>query len=131
GDSIALHRWIADWPFRNERPDLMERAFALGKALREYEIPAYIVEKASIEVLRLIFKRVNTSGVEMLESEVFEALFGGTEAHPIDNACTRLQADTGFGELSSDLFLRCLKVVEGLDVRRTITEREGDATNVS
>src|SRR5690606_8899173 len=48
---------------------------------------------------------------------------------PIENACARLQADTGFGELSPDWFLRCLKVVEGLDLRRTLTEREGDAAS--
>jgi hypothetical protein len=127
GDSFVLLNWLNDWPFRSGRPDLVQRAIALGKALREYQIPAYIVEGAAQDVVRLIFKRVNTSGVAMQESEVFEALFGGQTPHPIQSACARLQTETGFGEISPDWFLRCLKVVEGLDLRQTVTRREGDA----
>ena len=128
GDSFALLTWLNEWPFRNQRPDLVQRAIALGKALREYPIPAYIVEGASDGVLRLIFKRVNTSGVRMLESEVFEALYGAGGHRPIASACARVQNETGFGEIASETFLRCLKVIEGLDLRATITEREEDAT---
>jgi hypothetical protein len=127
GDSFALLNWLNAWPFRGTRPDLVQRAIALGKALREYQIPAYIVEGAEQNVLRLIFKRVNTSGVAMQESEVFEALFDSREPRPIESACGRLQAETGFGKISHDWFLRCLKVVEGIDLRQTFTRREGDA----
>lgn len=128
GDSFALLNWLNDWPFRTKRPDLVQRAIALGKALREYPIPAYIVEGASDAVLRLIFKRVNTSGVAMQESEVFEALFGAGGHRPIESACARLQSKSGFGLIPDDGFLRCLKVIEGLDLRRPIAERESDAT---
>jgi hypothetical protein len=124
GDSFALLNWLNEWPFRGQRPDLVQRAIGLGKALREYQIPAYIVEGASDAVLRLIFKRVNTSGVAMKESEVFTALFGGSEPHPIENACARLQTATGFGRIPPDLFLQCLKVVEGLSVAKKVTEGE-------
>lgn len=122
GDSFALLNWLHEWPFRSQRPDLVQRAIGLGKALREYQIPAYIVEGASDDVLRLIFKRVNTSGVAMEESEVFTALFHGGEAHPIESACARLQTSTGFGALSADWFLGCLEAVEGLHVARELTE---------
>ncbi len=88
------------------------------------------MEGASKEVLRLIFKRANTSGVRMKESEVFEALFDGTELRPIESSCARLQEQTGFGVMDRDWFLRCLKAVEGRDPRRTFTEREGDAAEV-
>ena len=130
GDSFVLLTWLHEWPFRTLRPDLVQRAIALGKALREYQIPAYIVEGASKEVLRLIFKRANTSGVAMQESEVFEALFEAKGPRPIESACARLQEDTGFGEISKDWFLRCLKVVEGLDLRRSFAEREGDTATL-
>jgi Protein of unknown function DUF262 len=122
GDSFALLTWLNAWPFRSQRPDLVQRAIGLGKALREYQIPAYIVEGASDEVLRLIFKRVNTSVVAMQETEVFAALFGGGEPHPIESACARLQTATGFGDISPDLFLGCLKVIEGLQVANELTE---------
>jgi hypothetical protein len=123
-DSAALFNWLDAWPFRSQRRDLVQRAFALGKALREYQIPAYIVEGASDEVLRLIFKRVNTSGVRMEETEVFTALFGGSESRPIERACARLQTATGFGELSSEDFLVCLKVIERLNLANEFDETE-------
>jgi len=124
GDSFALLTWLNEWPFRSQRPDLVQRAIGLGKALREYQIPAYIVEGASDTALRLIFKRVNTSGVAMQETEVFTALFGGGESHPIESACARLQSATGFGELTPLLFLRCLKVIEGFNMAVELTEEQ-------
>jgi hypothetical protein len=124
GDSFALLNWLNAWPFRGQRPDLVQRAIGLGKALREYQIPAYIVEDASEGALRLIFKRVNTSGVAMRESEVFAALFGGSEPHPIESACARLQTATGFGVIPADWFMQCLKFVDELDVAKQLPERQ-------
>jgi hypothetical protein len=126
GDSLRLLRWLNDWPYRNERQDLVERAIELGKAVREYQIPAYIVEGASKQDLRLIFKRVNTSGVPLEESEVFDALFGD-EAPPISSASERISAETSF-EIPTDVFLRTLKLVEGADLRTSVTESEGEGT---
>ena len=128
GDSFELLSWLHAWPFREMRKDLVQKAIALGKALREYPIPAYIVEGASDQALRLIFKRVNTSGVRMRESEVFEALFGAGGHRPIESACARIQSETGFGVIAEETFLRCLKVVEGLDLRHSIAEREDHAS---
>lgn len=122
GDSFQLLSWLNEWPFRTERIDLVQRAIALGKALREYQIPAYIVEGATEDALRLIFKRVNTSGVQMEETEVFNALYGASEPSPLTRACARL-AETGFGNVGEDWFLRCLKAVEGRDPR----QRFGDS----
>ncbi|HLM44164.1 MAG TPA: DUF262 domain-containing protein, partial [Myxococcaceae bacterium] len=111
GDSFRQLQWLNDWPLRNERPDLVKRAILLGKLMREYQIPAYIVQGASQAGLRIIFKRINTSGVEMKEHEVFEALYGTTERQPLASACARL-AQSGFGPIEEAWFLRCLKAVE-------------------
>jgi Protein of unknown function DUF262 len=124
GDSFALLTWLNEWPFRGQRPDLVQQAIALGKALREYQIPAYIVGDASEDAIRLIFKRLNTSGVAMQESEIFGALFHGDHAQPIESACARLQTATGFGEVPAYWFLRCLRVVEGLHVGTDLTEEQ-------
>jgi hypothetical protein len=129
-DSIRLLTWLDDWPFRKERRDLAERAIELGKAIREYQIPAYIVESASDEVLRLIFKRANTSGVAMKEAEVFEALSGARTPRPVESACNRLESETAFGRLDPDVFLRCLKVVEGFDLRTDFLMSEDAARKV-
>lgn len=123
GDSFKLLKWLNDWPLRTERGDLVNRAIFLGKVLREYQIPAYVVEGASEEVLRLIFKRVNTSGVEMKEHEVFDALYGAAESQRIGSACARL-AQNGFGLIEAEWFLRCLKAVEGQDPRKSYREGE-------
>lgn len=127
---VLLLDWLHEWPFGKQRRDLVERAIALSKAIREYQIPAYVVEEASKDVLRLIFKRANTSGVPMKESEVFEALFDGTELRPLESACARLQEQTGFGVMAPDVFLRCHKAVEGRDPRHTFTGPERDAADV-
>ena len=40
GDSVKQLKWIRNWPYATEREDLVDRAFELGKSIREYEMPA-------------------------------------------------------------------------------------------
>lgn len=128
GDSFRQLGWLNDWHLRSERADLVRRALSLGKAIREYQVPSYVVEGASEEVLRLIFKRTNTSGVAMQEHEVFAALYGATGERSLRAAISRLE-ETGFGEIQEDWFLRCLKAVEGMDPReRFISEKNLDVS---
>lgn len=125
GDSFKQLTWLNDWPLRGERPDLVRRALALGKAIREYQVPVYVVEGASEDALRLIFKRTNSSGVAMKEHEVFEALYGGG-GKPLRAVLSRIE-ETGFGDIGEDWLLRCLKAVEGADPRaRFMSERDLD-----
>ncbi|MCA9037914.1 MAG: DUF262 domain-containing protein [Planctomycetaceae bacterium] len=107
-DSVKQLKWIRAWPYAEDREDLVDRILELGRSIREYEVPAYIVEGANDQVLRLIFTRVNTGGAEMRESEIFEALYGHEGEQPIRAAVARL-TDMGFGELDQELFLRCLR----------------------
>jgi hypothetical protein len=121
GDSFKLLSWLSSWSLHKERPELAKRAIALGKALREFQVPAYIVEGASEETLRLIFKRVNTAGVEMREAEVFEALYG--RGRPVQAACARLAA-IGFGPIDEGDFVDALKSIEGVNPRRRFRDSE-------
>ncbi len=116
GDSVKLLKWIRNWPQAVEREDLVNRALELGKSIREYELPTYIVEGTGQELLRLIFTRVNTGGVDMRESEIFEALYGKEGDNLIRSTVSRL-CDLGFGMLDEDLFLRCLRVTCGSSIR--------------
>lgn len=116
GDSMKQMDWILAWPHRGDRKDLVEKALALGKAIREYQIPAYVLRDASEEVLREVYRRVNNTGVGMRESEVFTALFHAGQPKPVEAACRRL-SEIGFGTFSEDLFLTCLKVVFGVESR--------------
>ena len=122
-DSVKLMQWIRNWPYAGDHEGLVQRAFELGKSIREYEVPAYIVEDAGVDVLRLIFTRVNNSGVKMRGSEIFEALYGAEGEKPIHSAVARL-CDLGFGQIDHDLFLRCLRVNCGLSVRDPIDSPE-------
>lgn len=122
GNRKATSKWVANWSLRAERQDLVDRVFELNTNLESFEVPSYIVDQASDKALRTIFKRTNTSGVELKESEVFEALYGTKRIQPIKSALVRLQEQTKFGELDSEWFLRCLKSVENIDPNRTFQE---------
>lgn len=122
-DSVDLLTWLNTWALRKERPDLVKRAMELSKALREYAIPTYILDGSDEAALRLIFKRVNTSGVEMKESEVFDALHGNADQRPLADACARLEQE-GFGRFDPDHFERTVRVVSG-DLRRRDEDQIG------
>lgn len=113
GNHRALANWFAEWPLRAERPDLRERAFHLNDILERYEIPAYIVEHASKEVLGRIFMEV--SGIEVHEGDAHRG-------SSIRGAIARLHEETGFGSIDGSLYLRCLKAVKGIDPRTTLRE---------
>jgi hypothetical protein len=118
-DSVKQFKWIRNWPYADDHEELVDRALELGKSIREFEMPAYIVEAADERVLRLIFTRVNTGGVGMRESEIFEALYGKEGDKPIRSAVARL-CDLGFGQLDEDLFLRCLRVTCDVPLRDSL-----------
>ena len=122
-NSVDLLKWIRAWPYGDDNPDLVDRALELGKADREYEVPAYIVEGANEKLVRLIFTRVNTAGVGMRESEIFEARYGKEGDKPIRTAVARL-TDMGFGEIDPDLFLRCLRSTCNITAKVSIESPE-------
>jgi hypothetical protein len=128
-DAVQLHTWLSD-ALLKERPDLARRAFELGKVLREYALPVYVVDRASDDALRTVFKRVNTGGVHMQEHEVFDALFSTSEPRPLANACRRLAEETGFGTLEPKLLLRTMKGVTDQNLRLSFAEGEGAAREV-
>lgn len=122
--SVEQLRWLNEWALRTDRPDLVQRSLAVGQTIREYTIPAYIVDGASESALRVIFKRVNTAGVAMKEEEVFEALHGSGD-RSLGAASARL-SETGFGEIERRDLLDALKAVEGIDPRERFRDAEGD-----
>lgn len=122
-NSVDLLKWIRVWPYGDDNPDLVDRALELGKAVREYEVPAYIVEGADESLVRLIFTRVNTAGVGMRESEIFEARYGKEGDKPIRTAVARL-TDLGFGKIDADLFLRCLRSTCNVSAKVSIESPE-------
>ncbi|HEU4410020.1 MAG TPA: DUF262 domain-containing protein [Polyangiaceae bacterium] len=128
-DSFKLFDFLNEWPLRGQRKDLMQRAIELGKAIRECQVPAYVLEGASTDALRLAFRRINGAGLAWRESEVFDALNPEDEVRPVEDACDRLHRASGFGVIDGDVFLKCLKMVTGLRLRES--ERDADRVQSS
>lgn len=115
-DSEYLFQWLmAKSSINKVRRD---RAFQLGKRIREYEIPAYIVRTDSEEILREVFSRVNSTGKRLEASQVFDALHGArSRSRPatITDIVTELEA-LGFGRVEEKTLYKLLRVLKGAPV---------------
>lgn len=74
-DAARLLRWLHQHGQGMERRQV-DAAIRLGKRIREYRIPAYVVESEDERTVREIFARINTGGKPLAATEVFEALHG-------------------------------------------------------
>lgn len=111
---------LMQWVFQHtaDQPERRERAFTVGKRVREYEIPAYLVRTDQEQTLREIFGRTNSAGVPLDESQVFDALNGARGASrpsSLRQIVSEL-ASTGFGSVEETLLYRLLRVLVGKDV---------------
>lgn len=112
-DPTVLLTWL------QERRDVLERdaiaaAIQLGKRIREYQIPAYVVETDDEQLLREIFDRMNRSGRQRAASEVFQALHGSSARKPsgLDELAAALR-ETGFGSIGRDTLVAAALAVTG------------------
>lgn len=116
-DSEQLLNWLDRYPERAKHPEHTRAAIRLGKALREYQVPANIVEAADEKTLRIIFKRMNTSGKPLTQDEVFNALYSDLAGARTPNlrALSENLRTLGFGTLGEALLLQAVLAVRGLD----------------
>jgi hypothetical protein len=75
-DSEKLMQWLFDHAADPSRRQRRDTAIQLGRRIREYEIPAYIVRSNDQAILRDIFNRINSAGKSLDDSDVFDALNG-------------------------------------------------------
>lgn len=95
-------------------------ADALGGALRDYKIPAYVVDHDDDELLREVFDRVNSAGKRISRAQVFHALFaGGTEPGSPASVVAALGRE-GFGTIEADRVVQSLLAIRGGDVYRDL-----------
>jgi hypothetical protein len=116
-DSARLLAWAHEQRLAGM---VLATALDLGKRLREYQAPAYIVEGADEAVLRQIFDRSNSSGKPLTAAETFNALHGAqapTEPASLSDVATGLE-DLGFGRIEDKLVLRALLAVRRKDPGR-------------
>jgi hypothetical protein len=106
-------RWQRDRPFLTDED--LEACDAVVSAIRDYEIPMYIVQGDDEQALREIFDRLNTFGKQLRREEVFEALHAvapGMEP----SGLRALSADVrgfGFGEISESVLMQSLLAIRG------------------
>lgn len=116
-DAVSLGEWWSDNQALAGQTDLYRVALQLGRRVRESKLPIYIVETPNPDALKIIFARLNTSGVAMRETEVFNALhtLEGTQ-NPLD-VLAQTCREARMGTLEENWRLRCLLTVagEGLD----------------
>lgn len=119
-DSKDLIRWLLK---HDVAPELQDRAIEVGKRLREYRLPAYVVEANDAATVRKIFDRTNRTGKRLSDVEVFDALFGALEEghdDPLDLLALSV-AEQGYGAIERNTLLLALRAVGGLPLDRDFT----------
>lgn len=122
-DLQRLIRW-----FTKEHPEAGERldeASRVTRAIREYQVPAYLVSQEEESVLRDIFDRMNNYGKRLSRAEVFAALHPaqGSGLEPssrFQQIAESIDAERGFGLVDDDTVLRSVLARRGGDVTRDI-----------
>lgn len=118
-ETVAMMRWM-----RANADVLSESQLTLAdqaaKAIREYQIPTYIVTSDNEEELIEIFTRMNDTGKPLSRAESFSALHSGFAATQGTDLTSLglIPAELGFGQLDDRLVLRCLLAFRGGDIFR-------------
>jgi len=121
-DTAKLLAWLDAYELRAAKPVHVGTAHRIAKALRDYQVPAYVVDADDEALVREVFGRLNAAGRRLTEDEVFDAL-AGSEGDAETGAST-LQAisesvqELGFGKLERAWILKSVLAVAGLDFTR-------------
>jgi hypothetical protein len=119
GDTTTLLQWMRDNAAWLSEQHLMV-ADRAAKAIREYQIPTYVVTSPDEEPLVEIFRRMNNTGKPLTKAEVFAALHSSIAGdEPVDlHSLGRISAELGYGALDDRLALRCVLAFRGGDIFR-------------
>jgi hypothetical protein len=127
-DTRALLRWLAELQASGATDQLVSTAEDLATRIREYRVPAYVVDSPDDRALRTIFDRLNTFGKPLKSAEVFQALHGGRGEHQPEDLRTLNEdiRELGFGELAPNTLLRTVLALRGPDVYREFRSEFAD-----
>jgi hypothetical protein len=105
----------------------------LGKILREYQVPAYIVEADEEETLRVIFDRLNSTGRSLRQADVFHALHGGlqkTTPSGLRDLAHHLR-DMDFGPIDEQWILKSVLALKGRDITKDFRQQLKDEQDLA
>lgn len=131
-DEERLQEWI--FPRRDVLPvELRQRAYRLGRILRQFEIPSYAVRTTHESAVREIFSRVNSTGKRMEDFEVFDALHGALDTVKPSrmSEIAMLLGDLGFGAPDEGLLFKMLAAVLSEDISKPIPPLKPEEATVA
>lgn len=116
-DSARLVKWL--YAHKDVSEEHFDAAIQLGKRLREFQIPAYVVATNDERTVREIFRRANNTGKRMEDSEVFHGLYGAKGPAPANlrDVAAGL-ADLDFGPLAEADLYNMLLATRGTDLSK-------------
>nr|WP_275414275.1 DUF262 domain-containing protein [Asanoa ishikariensis] len=130
-ETRSLLSWLREHTAELE-PEDFDSADALGAALREYQVPAYIVTSEDDYLLRNIFDRVNSAGKPIGRTEIFHALFASeTEPGSPETVVNSLDRRLGFGRIEPARVLQSLLAIRGGNVQRDLRDEFERGEDVS
>jgi hypothetical protein len=123
-ETRTMLAWLRDHEADLEPADY-DAADSISGAIREYQVPAYIVEGENDSLLRSIFDRVNSAGKPIGRAEIFHALFAG-ETEPGSPATVVSSLERlGFGTIDPDRVVQSLLALRGGNVQRDLHDEFG------
>ncbi|ROT31844.1 DUF262 domain-containing protein [Micromonospora sp. HM5-17] len=114
-----LLKWFSANPGISEYVD---KASAITRRLRQFQVPAYEVSQDDPTVLQDIFDRMNNYGKRLSRAEIFSALNAQEEDGKltIDRIAENIDRDLGFGAIDGNTVLQAVLARRGTDVKRDI-----------
>ena len=129
-DLQRLIRW-----FTKEHPeaaDSLDEASRITRTLREYQIPAYLVDQDDEAILRDIFDRLNAYGKRLNKSEVFTALYPNSRKNNqltlFQEISEAINSVNFFGLIDDNTIMKSLLARRGEDVTRDIRAEFSDSS---
>jgi hypothetical protein len=120
-DTTRLLSWLDAYELRSQRPEHVITAHRVAKALRDYQLPAYVIEENDESLVRDVFGRLNSAGRKLTPDEVFDALAGSEDSSSASTlqAISDSVANLGFGRFERAWILKSVLAVAGLDITKS------------
>ena len=121
-DLQEILRWFNKYPFIAR---YLDDATSLTRRIRQFEVPAYLVNLDDTTVLQDIFDRMNNYGKRLSRAEIFTALNAVDENNQddsltLEDIADSISDDFDFGKLENDTVLAAILARRGPEVRRDI-----------
>ena len=119
-------RWQRQRPWLSD--DEINRCDEVVTAIRDYEIPMYVVEGDDERALQEIFERLNTFGRSLKRAEVFQALHTvSDQMEPSGLAALKSRVrGFGFGDFSDQVLMQSILAIRGPIIDRDFRDEFKD-----